>query len=188
MGMNAEGLAVGTTNIKAKETRPGVGYLSLLHRALCSRTLSEAKQAIQTAPRAAAHTYWLADKGGGVELECSAQQAIERQLGEQPLTRTNHCLGAGLVPLQGEATSPSSQQRLLRLAAWLSQGNQTVRSIRQLFSDRSDGLNSINRYPEDDTGTSTNACMVAVPERRELWACQGPADRGKWQRLEFARA
>jgi hypothetical protein len=28
--------------------------------------------------------------------------------------------------------------------------------------------------------------MIAVPTERELWACQGPADRGQWVRLSFS--
>jgi hypothetical protein len=51
--------------------------------------------------------------------------------------------------------------------------------------DRSDGVDSINRYTEDDQGTTTNACVIAVPARRELWACRGPADRGAWVQLAF---
>src|SRR5690606_23789451 len=81
MGMNETGLTVGTTNIKARDTQPGVGYLSLLHRALASSNVSEAKAVIESAPRAAAHTYWLADAEGAVELECGSRQVSERRLG-----------------------------------------------------------------------------------------------------------
>ena len=185
MGMNETGLAVGTTNIKAKDTQPGVGYLSLLHRALGATSAAEATELIRTAPRAAAHTYWLADATGAVELECGSRRVTERRLGSSALTRTNHCMDPGLVALQGEPTSASSAKRLEKLDTWLGQGNQNLATLRALFSDRSEGLNSINRYLEDDTGTSTNACMVGVPARRELWACRGPADRGNWVRLGF---
>ena len=185
MGMNATGLSVGTTNIKARDTQPGVGYLSLLHRALNCTALEQAEQAIERAPRAAAHTYWLADAGGAIELECSARFALKRRLDKQALTRTNHCLARELLELQGEATSPSSEQRLKRLEQRLAEENQSVTSLRRLFEDRSDGFLSINRYIEDGTGTSTNACMIAVPARRELWACRGPADRGEWVQLTF---
>lgn len=185
MGMNDTGLSVGTTNIKARDTQPGVGYLSLLHRALNCSTLEQAVHSIETAPRAAAHTYWLADASGAVELECSARLALKRRLESKALTRTNHCLASELLDLQGEPTSPSSDQRLKRLDERLAEPNQSVASLRRLFEDRSDGLLSINRYIEDETGTSTNACMIAVPARRTLWACRGPADRGEWVRLEF---
>lgn len=188
MGMNERGLTVGTTNIKARDTQPGVGYLSLIHRALASENVAEAKESIRTAPRAAAHTYWLADAAGAVELECGSRRVTERQLDSSPLTRTNHCMAPALAALQGEPTSPSSAKRLQKLDAWLSQGGQNLATLRALFSDRSDGLLSINRYLEDGTGTSTNACMIGTPARRELWACQGPADRSTWVQLPFRNA
>ena len=59
-------------------------------------------------------------------------------------------------------------------------------SVQALFSDRSDGINSINRYAEDLQATATNAVFIAVPARREAHACRGPADRGEWARLSFA--
>lgn len=185
VGMNSLGLSVGTTNIKVADTQPGVGYLSLLHRALNSTSFDEARATLLNAPRAAAHTYWVADGERASEFECSARRVAERALLAGPLTRTNHCISGELRDLQAEETHPSSAQRLRRLGSELASGSQDVASIRRLFADRSDGLLSINRYLEDETGTSTNACIVCVPERREFWACRGPSDRGVWQRLEF---
>src|ERR1041384_1457239 len=55
-GMSALGVAVGTTNIKTKRSRVGVGYLSLLHRAIRASSAAEARELVRGAPRAAAHT------------------------------------------------------------------------------------------------------------------------------------
>jgi hypothetical protein len=60
-----------------------------------------------------------------------------------------------------------------------------VTTLQNLMRDRSDGVDSINRYTEDEQGTTTNACLIAVPARLELWACRGPADRGEWRQLRF---
>jgi hypothetical protein len=62
----------------------------------------------------------------------------------------------------------------------------TPDDVRAIFADRSDGFDSVNRFPEDQQGTATNAVVVMVPVRREMWACRGPADRGAWVRLAFA--
>lgn len=185
VGMNAHGVAVGTTNIKTRRSRVGVGYLGLLHRAIRARTSAEAAALIRTAPRAAAHTYWLADPDLATELECDPEQVIERRLEQQPLCRTNHCLADSMRELEGEQPSLSSQKRLAQAQRGLDAGPHDVASLRQLMQDRSDGVDSINRYTEDEQGTTTNACLIAVPARRELWACRGPADRGEWVRLEF---
>jgi hypothetical protein len=87
---------------------------------------------------------------------------------------------------EGEAPTASSQKRLARAERWLRGGPQDVPSLQALMRDRSDGVDSINRYAEDEQGTTTNACVIAVPARRELWACRGPADRGKWTQLPFS--
>jgi isopenicillin-N N-acyltransferase-like protein len=186
VGMNADGLAVGTTNIKTRASRIGVGYLTILHRALRSRTLSEALQAIRSAPRAAAHTYWAVDADSGSELECDPETVRERSLTDTPIVQTNHCQAPELSQREGEPATASSIQRLARAEQRLQRGEHDIDSLRALFADRSDGVNSINRYSEDEQGTTTNACILCVPERRELWACRGPSDRGIWQRLEFS--
>lgn len=69
VGMNELGLAVGTTNIKTWGSGPGVGYLNVLHKAVRCRSLDEAIDVVRDAPRAGAHTYWLADGKRAVELE-----------------------------------------------------------------------------------------------------------------------
>jgi isopenicillin-N N-acyltransferase like protein len=188
MGMNSEGVAVGTTNIKTRRSRPGVGYLGILHRALCSRSYDEAREAISAAPRAAAHTYWLADATRAAEFETDPAHVVTRELADEPVVRTNHCLSDSFVASQGEQPLPSSFKRLSRAALLAGAGGQDYESLKRLFADREDGLDSINRYPEDEQGTTTNACLVALPAERRLWACRGPADRGAWLELSFGAA
>jgi isopenicillin-N N-acyltransferase-like protein len=188
VGMNAHGIAVGTTNIKTRASRPGVGYLTILHRAIRSASRSEALAALRGAPRAAAHSYWVADAGGANELETDPEAIFEQELGGESIVQTNHCQTPELARREGEAASSSSQRRLARAKALLSPGNLDLAAIQRLFADRIDGVDSINRRREDEQGTTTNACLVAIPARRELWACRGPADRGRWLRLPFATA
>jgi hypothetical protein len=185
-GMSARGVTVGTTNIKTRRSRVGVGYLGLLHRAIRAESVSDAAASIRGAPRAAAHTYWLADSDGALELECDPVAVVERRADREPLARTNHCLAGSLRELEGEVPTVSSQRRLARAEQRLRAAPQDVASLQALMRDRSDGVDSINRYTEDGQGTTTNACLIAVPARRELWACRGPADRGEWVRLEFS--
>lgn len=187
-GMNAHGVAVGTTNIKTRGSRPGIPYLSLLHRALRCCTRGEAERAVAAAPRAAAHTYWFADPDGAGDSETTPDSVVRRELADRPLCRTNHCLAPDHQVREGEPPSASSRARLARAQAILARGGHSVASIRALYADRSDGVDSISRLDEDRQGTSTIACLIAVPSRRELHACRGPADRGRWVQLPFATA
>jgi hypothetical protein len=185
IGMNSHGVAVGTTNIKTRGARVGIPYLSLLHRALRCASRAEAGQVFERSPRAAAHTYWAADAGGASDWECTATSAIRHDADGGPRVRTNHCQEAAHQRLEGEPASPSSLARLRRAQRWLAAGGQDVESLKRLFADRSDGVDSINRFAEDKQGTSTNACLIAIPARRELHACRGSSDRGRWVRLGF---
>jgi hypothetical protein len=157
----------------------------LLHRALGANSAAEAEALVRAAPRAAAHTYWLADPAGATELECDPDNVIERRAETQALARTNHCLAAEMRAEEGEPPTASSQRRLAKAEESLRSAPQDVETMRELMRDRSDGVDSINRYTEDEQGTTTNACVIAIPERLELWACRGPADRGEWLQLRF---
>lgn len=185
VGINSHGVAVGTTNIKTRGSRVGIPYLSLLHRALRSTSRTEAGQVFESAPRAAAHTYWAADAGGASDWECTATSSVRHDANRGPRARTNHCQEAAHQRHEGEPASPSSLARLRKVQGWLAVGGQDVDSLKRLFADRSDGVDSVNRFAEDHQGTSTNACLIAIPARRELHACRGSSDRGRWVRLGF---
>ncbi|MDA3959771.1 MAG: C45 family autoproteolytic acyltransferase/hydrolase [Planctomycetota bacterium] len=185
VGMNGDGLWVGTTNIKTTDARIGVPYLSLLHRAIRYDTSAEALSTIAAAPRAGAHTYWAADAEQAGMIECAATAHVRRDLHDTPLVQTNHCVDPAFVAMQGEEAGSSTLQRRATALARLATGNHDVASIKALFADRSDGVDSINRYAEDEQGTATNSCLVAIPAKRELHACKGPADRGEWVQLQF---
>ncbi|MEE2787468.1 MAG: C45 family peptidase [Myxococcota bacterium] len=185
MGINQTGLSVGTTNIKTRGSRPGVGYLSVLHRLIRTHSVREAASILKNAPRAGAHVYWLADPVELREYETSPDRIVRREAGKGPLCHTNHCLDTVHQTLEGEASSDSSRCRLDRLETLLDRDDHTLETIQAIFADRHDGVLSINRYAEDDQGTATNAVFVAFPAHREAHACRGPADRGAWTVLGF---
>ncbi|MFW5845029.1 MAG: C45 family autoproteolytic acyltransferase/hydrolase, partial [Planctomycetota bacterium] len=185
IGMNEHGLFWGTTNIKTNDARIGVGYMDVLHRASRCQDREVAIALIADAPRCGAHTYWLADSSGATELECSATRHERRDCTDVPLVQTNHCLAPCIAELAAEPVSSSSARRLRRATDALAHGPVSIDDIRRLFADRSDGVDSISRLPEDGTDTTTNACIIARPQRRELLCCRGPADRGQWRHLRF---
>ena len=186
VGMNGAGLFVGTTNIKTRDAKPGAGYLSILHRAIACETREEAVQVIESAPRAGAHTYWLADPTGADGFECSAEHAVRRSLSsDAPLVQTNHCLEEANCAIEGEEPGSSTRARLARATELAMAGDHDLASLQALYADRSDGVDSINRYAEDEQGTATNAVVVTIPAQRRFHCCRGPSDRGDWMRLRF---
>ena len=186
VGINEYGVSVGTTNVKTWGSRPGVGYLALLHRALHAPDAETAAKWLTEAPRAGAHTYWLVDEKAHIALEAGPERSFRRDASDAALCQTNHCLTPEHIAVQGEPGSDSSHARYARLETVTAQGGHTVESIKTLFADRSDGLLSINRYHEDEQGTATNAVFIAQPADRRAFACRGPADRGAWIELSFS--
>lgn len=186
VGMNDRGLAVGTTNIKTHGSKVGIGYMGVLHKMLSSRTFAEAAEVCATAPRAAAHTYWLASPEQLAEWETTAWSAVRRDAVDGPMGRTNHCLIAEHAARQGEPASASSTARLARVGDRLrADAPHDVASLQAMFADRQDGVDSINRFAEDGEGTSTNSVVIAIPAERTLWTCRGSADRGEWIALKL---
>lgn len=185
MGMNEYGLSIGTTNLKASVVQDGIPYLALLHRAIRCKDHYEAVDIIEQAPRAGAHTYWIADQSDATYLETNATHSVHRNLDTEALCHTNHCVATSIQSDETDAPIESSLKRLDKIHQLSALGNHTVDSIRDIFANRDDDVHSINRYPEDQQGTTTNSCMICIPEKREIWACKGPADRGQWRQLLF---
>ncbi len=187
MGMNQHGVAVGTTNLKTFGAKVGVPYLSLLHLALKQENRDSASEIIKRTPVAGAHSYWVGDENGAIEWEKTPGSADSRSTQDGPLARSNHCLFEENVRLETDL-SPSTHQRFDRMSGLLAQSDtHCVKSLQTLFADRSDGRLSINRFAEDNSGATTNAVVACNPADLEFYACRGPANKGKWTRLEFER-
>jgi hypothetical protein len=165
-----------------------VGYLSVLHKAINQTSLEEIQTIFKTAPVAGAHSYWVGSEEGGWEWERSPHKDFMRQTNEGPLARSNHCLFDFHQEHEALAPTETSKARLKRANALLQETSHTFDSMKALFANRQDGIYSINRYPEDGQGTTTNAVVVTVPKERRFYACKGPADRGQWVEFQFERS
>lgn len=186
MGMNAHGVAFGTTNIKTYGAKSGVGYLGLLHRNAEAESASQAAEWVTNAPLAAAHTYWACDEHDQIEVEVSPNGAERRESEDNhAIWRTNHCLGEQHCELEGEVVSESSRKRFSRVESSITSLD-SVAAFKALFSNRDDGVHSINRHEEDDQGTATNAVLIAEPAARRVHACRGRADIGEWVTHDFS--
>ncbi len=183
MALSAHGLAIGTTNLRTRDARVGVPYLSLIHRALRCPDATRARACIEAAPRSAGHSYLLADaEGQMMVLECTATRSCARLLRRGADVQTNHCQGPELAALEAETPMASSRARLDRMRKLLA-GSEPLDDFEliRFLGDRDGGALSINR--DDVDGISTNAACVLAPGRGTLLACQGAPDRAIWQRF-----
>lgn len=185
IGMNDAGIAIGTTNVRTTDARPGATYLSLIHKALGQRDLEGAAAAIVDAPRAGAHFYYLADAHGhAAAIECSARRAWREDVEGGFFGHTNHCLVGDNVAIQATDGGPSSAARLSRLDALFAEhtGTFDLDTARAVLSDRANGPNAIRR--DDFNGINTNGAVVMSPEAGVILACHGLPDAGPWSDLK----
>ncbi len=188
VGMNEYGVSVGTTNLKTWKSRVGVGYLSVLHKAVTQKDFAAASLVCETAPVAGAHSYWIGNADQGIEWERSPDDAFKRDTSNGAIGRSNHCLFKEHQDREWINPSPSSASRYDRVTELLTKSDEhSLDSVKAIFADRSDGVYSINRYVEDAQGTITNSVVITDPKHGVLHACRGSADRGEWRTLEFER-
>lgn len=183
IGMSSRGVAVGTTNLRTTDARPGVTYLSMIHKALSSPDRASALAAIEAAPRAGAHFYWLAmaaDFPGceGRELayaiECTPAHHDRQELRAGVHVHTNHCLVAEHAAIEGNTPSASSHARFARLSGLIAdaRGHADLGAARAWLSDRENGENAISRT--DFGGISSNGAVVLEPATRTIVVGHGP--------------
>ena len=187
IGLNAEGIAVGTTNLRTTDSRPGVVYLSILHRILRATSLEEGIQAVISAPRASGHFYFIADgRGKAAAIECTGTSHHVKRIAHGIHTQCNHCLIPEHRALEGLAPSSSSLRRTDRLLQLLNATRDTnsVDTAKAYFADVDGGADAICR--DEPHGISSNGAVIMVPEDRTIVACHGPPSRAKWIDLRGA--
>lgn len=181
IGLNEHGIACGTTNIRTTNARPGVTYLSLIHKALSATNSSDASAAITDAPRAGAHFYYLADgQGQGLALECTPDRAEVIHIKNGAYVHTNHCLIAEHQALEANTPSASSDARQTRLEALIGQdyGRADLDAAKRWLADRENGENAISRTDYD--GISSNGAVVMEPESGTIHVGHGPPHTTTW--------
>ncbi len=182
IGLNEAGIAVGTTNIRTTDSRPGVGYLDVIHKALSCDSFEAAAESIRSAPRAGAHYFYLSDgEGRASGFECSAQQAVEVPVENGAYVHCNHILEGNNPALEVKGTPmASSQHRQKRLSSLIQDSGKLSipASFQGFMADTAGGENAINRH--DYNGISSNGSVVMAPGSRRFWAVHGPADQGTW--------
>ncbi|TNF29659.1 MAG: hypothetical protein EP329_15200 [Deltaproteobacteria bacterium] len=189
IGMNDAGVAIGTTNVRTTDARPGVTYLSIIHKALSARDLDDAVRAVTEAPRAGGHYYYMADGGGrAFAIECSARSHAVTEVTRGYFNHTNHCKVPGNVVVEGAAPSSTSLQRLGRIDALVAGGAGAfdVARARAALSDDANGSDAILRVDYD--GISTNGAVVMAPERGHIEACHGLPHQSPWFDLKALAA
>ena len=184
MGLNAAGVGIGTTNLRTLDARPGVPYLSIIHRALACSDAREATRVVERARRAGGHSYSLVDAGGtAVVVECTAAKSRVLPIERGTHVHCNHCLVDEHAALEGDTPQASSRAREARMSELLatSPGKLDPPTLQRFLADEAGGELAIQR--DDFSGISTNAAVVIDPSKPALLACHGLPREGAWHDL-----
>jgi isopenicillin-N N-acyltransferase-like protein len=185
MALNEHGLALGTTNLRTRDSGVGVPYLGLIHRALRETSAAAAGALIAAAPRAGAHSYLTLDRSGAAcVVECTGRLAHTFVIERGCHVHTNHCQLPAHAALEADTPRRSSEARLARMRELLAEraGRIDAAWLRDCYADAAGGSLAICR--KDFDGISTNAASVMTPATGELWACAGvPDSASKWERI-----
>lgn len=184
MGLNSEGIAVGTTNLRTKDARAGIPYTSLLHRALGVETAEAGIAGILKARRAGGHAYALLDaEGEGALVECAATKVYLLLVLDQLHVQTNHCQFEVNQKMEAETPQASSRARKMRLTELLllRWGQLDVTYLEKCLEDTHGGELAICR--NNFRGISTNAAVIITPGQGHMRVCHGIPGPGKWKTL-----
>jgi isopenicillin-N N-acyltransferase-like protein len=180
MGINAEGVAIGTTNLRTTDAGAGVPYLGVIHRALAERCAADAARLIAAAPRAGGHAYTVTDRSGeALVVECTARRSRTLAVRGGFHVHTNHCQVPEHQAVEAEIPYASSRARLARMQALLREAPRIDGAFLEgCLADGANGALAICR--DDFDGISTNAAIVVCPEGPQLRACHGLPSKGGW--------
>lgn len=181
IGLNEAGIAIGTTNIRTTDARPGVTYLSMIHKALAASSLDQAALAISAAPRAGAHFFFLADADGrGLALECTPDHVEAAPLEAGAYVHTNHCLVPAHQAIESDTPSKSSHARQARLEALIERdrGHADVEGAKRWLADRESDELGISRGGFE--GVSSNGAVIMEPQSGTIHVCHGPPHEAAW--------
>ena len=185
IGLNSEGIAVGTTNVRTTDAKPGVVYLSILHKMLAQTSIEDAIDCVEDAPRASGHFYFVADaQGKGAAMECTGSQYDLTQVNEGIYVHCNHCLIPAHQAFEGPEPSSSSLHRTSRLQHLFEEHPERndCQAARDYLADTDGGEDAICR--DDPEGVSSNGAVVMVPSTGSIRACHGPPNRSEWVDLK----
>lgn len=120
IGLSEAQIAIGNTNVRPRDARPGVMYLAMIHAALRSPDYASARAAIEWAERASGHYYYVASISGSVTgIETTATRHTALPIHDGLLVHANHYQDAELEELSDGPAGDNTLAREAMLDAFL---------------------------------------------------------------------
>ena len=177
IGMNSAGIAVGINNLMATDGQIGVTWPFVVRKVLQQENLDDALECVTSAKLAGAHNYMLMDRhGAGYEVEAMSTSNHVRELAEDTIAHTNHCLIQENLRVSRERpleSQNSSKNRLQRARELL--GKDAI-CIDDLIALTRDDV-AICTRPKPPMHVESGGAAIMCPASGDFWSVWGlPAD------------
>ena len=177
IGMNSAGIAVGVNNLMATDGQIGVTWPFVVRKILQQDDLDAALKCLTGAKLAGAHNYMLMDsKGRGYEVEAMSTRHHVRELADETISHTNHCLIQKNLDVARERppdSQNSSENRLRRADELLAKDDITIDDLMALTRDDV----AICTRPQPPTHVESCGAAIMSPATGDFWSVWGiPAD------------
>ena len=177
IGMNSAGITVGVNNLMATDGQIGVTWPFVVRKILQQDDLDAALECLTGAKLAGAHNYMLMDgAGGGYEVEAMSTKYHVRELADETISHTNHCLIQKNLDVARERpphSRNSSENRLRRADELLANDDITIDDLMALTRDEV----AICTRPQPPTHVESCGAAIMSPSTGDFWSVWGiPAD------------
>ena len=177
IGMNSAGIAVGINNLMSTDGQIGLTWPFVVRKILQQDNLADALDCLTGAKLAGAHNYMLMDKQGqGCEVEAMPTSFHVRQLAEETIAHTNHCLIQQNLQVERErppASRHSSENRLHRARELLAKDAIAIDDLMALTRDEE----AICTRPKPPMDVESCGAAIMCPATGDFWAVWGlPAE------------
>ena len=177
IGMNSAGITVGVNNLMATDGQIGVTWPFVVRKILQQDSLDAAVDCLTGAKLAGAHNYLLMDRAGrGYEVEAMSTRHNMRELADETISHTNHCLIQKNLDVARERppdSQNSSENRLRRADELLAKDDITIDELMALTRDEV----AICTRPQPPTHVESCGAAIMSPSTGDFWSVWGiPAD------------
>ncbi len=187
IGINEAGIAIGINNLAAEVGMRGVTWPLVIRQVLLQTDIDAALRCITEAPLTGAHHYLLLDASGrGFDVEAMPQGSAVRELGQEPLVHTNHCLDPKSVQYEAEkppALMASSQARLDRAKELLDCSQVELADLMALTRD-SQAICQVSKPPYH---IESSGAAIMRPATGEMWAVWGLPSENEFDHFRFSQ-
>ena len=183
IGMNSEGIAVGINNLMSADGQIGVTWPFVVRKVLQQDNIGDALECVTEAKLAGAHNYMLMDgDGAGYEVEAMSTSHHVRELDEETIAHTNHCLIQDNLRVSRERTPTSTESSRRRLER-----------ARELLANEALDIDDLMALTRDDVAIcarpqppmEVESCGAAImrPATGDFWSVWGLPDENEYERF-----